>query len=62
MGGDFPYGGVVSPYDLMSYDNQLPQYEMGSDYEDDLGEDEMYVTPEEMESLRQQGYDFDVIG
>jgi hypothetical protein len=24
--------------------------------------DEMYVTPEQMEMLRQQGYDFDIIG
>jgi len=66
IGGGFPYGGVVNPYDLPP-GASLPQYQMGSFYqqggfyEEDLAEDEMYVTPEQMEMLRQQGYDFDVI-
>jgi len=60
MGGDYPFGGVVHPNQMFADPYNLPEYQTGSEY-DDLGEDEMYVTPEELEQLRQQGYDFDVI-
>lgn len=59
----YPDGGTFIPtYGDMAY-GVLPQYEMGSYYEDGgmTGDDEMYVTPEQMEMLRQQGYDFDII-
>jgi hypothetical protein len=56
-------GGTFIPtYSDMAY-GVLPEYEMGSYYADGgmTGGDEMYVTPEQMEMLRQQGYDFDII-
>jgi len=58
MGGNYPNGGNV--YGQMSQNGYLPQYRYGM--QDGGSAEEMYVTPEQMEMLRQQGYDFDIIG
>lgn len=60
QGGGYPYGG--STYGQMPQAGYLPQYMYGMGMQDGGSAQEMYVTPEEMEMLRQQGYDFDVIG
>jgi hypothetical protein len=58
QGGNYPYGG--NTYGQMPQMGQpLPQYRYGM--QDGGSSEEMYVTPEQMEMLRQQGYDFDVI-
>ena len=59
MGGGYPYGGNVYGQQM---GQPLPQYMYGMGMQDGGSAQEMYVTPEEMEMLRQQGYDFDVIG
>lgn len=60
MGGGYPYGGMVSPDMMGASGYDLPQFRDGS--AGMTNGSEMYVTPEQMEMLRQQGYDFDVIG
>lgn len=54
-GGSFVPGYAESAY------GALPKYKYGMQDGGSAGE-EMYVTPEQMEALRQQGYDFDIIG
>jgi hypothetical protein len=59
QGGNYPYGGNI--YGQMPQMGQpLPKYMYGM--QDGGDAQEMYVSPEEMEMLRQQGYDFDIIG
>jgi ABC-type transport system substrate-binding protein len=63
-GSYFQGGGSFVP----TYGDILPQYMYGSDYMQEGGStmgynvgDTLEVSPEEMEYLRQQGYDFDTI-
>lgn len=60
-------GGMFTPNPMMVAQGMLPKYTAGSQMKyggskKKTAGSEMYVTPEEMERLRQQGYDFDVIG
>jgi hypothetical protein len=70
-------GGYSGTYDQGSGSYILPQYMYGSDYDNDLSMysnesymqdggslnigDTLDVSPEELEYLRQQGYDFDIV-
>jgi hypothetical protein len=55
-------GSFVPGYGESAY-GALPKYMHGMSMQDGgSAGDEMYVTPEQMEMLRQQGYEFDVIG
>jgi sucrose-6-phosphate hydrolase SacC (GH32 family) len=54
-------GGAFVPQYAESAYGDLPKYMYGMQDGGSAG-DEMYVTPEQMEMLRQQGYDFDIIG
>jgi hypothetical protein len=62
-GGSFDSSNYApgSPLPKFNYGSMMAYGGSSSKKKKNMGE-EMYVTPEEMEMLRQQGYDFDVIG